>query len=280
MPSKASRVAHLALATVIALSGAAVSTAVTAPSAHAVSAASSVGGEISRAEVIARAKYWLSKKDDIVYNQEGWYPDQDGRLYRTDCSGYVSMAWHLGTSATTRNLAEYSVEISRDALPPGDALNDYDTHVILFAKWDNADHTRFSCHSFGETPVKYVTGASIDDFPSSDKALRYKKIVDDAPAAHDFTGDGKADIVATNETTGELVLYPSNGTGLNGSGVIGSSFHLMDKLTMADLNKDGTSDIVATSASTGDLKIYASNGSKISDTRTIGNGWSTMSNLF
>ena len=99
-------------------------------------------------------------------------------------------------------------------------------------------------------------------------------------AAGDFTGDGKADIVATNETNGELVLYPSNGSGLNGSGVIGSSFHLMNKLTMADLNKDGNSDIVATNRSTGDLMIYASNGRVISDTRKIGDGWANMTNLF
>ncbi|MYR63309.1 hypothetical protein GTY54_46310, partial [Streptomyces sp. SID625] len=99
-------------------------------------------------------------------------------------------------------------------------------------------------------------------------------------AAGDFTGDGKADIVATNSATGELSLYPSNGSGLNGSGVIGTSFQTKDKLTMADLNKDGKSDIVAADRATGDLTIYASNGSVISDTKKIGDGWASMTNLF
>ncbi|MFC8095447.1 hypothetical protein [Streptomyces sp. NPDC057301] len=74
MPSKISRLAHLALATAITLSGdVAVSTAVTAPSAYAVSAASSVDGEISRSEVIDRAKYWLRHKNEIEYSQNSTY---------------------------------------------------------------------------------------------------------------------------------------------------------------------------------------------------------------
>ena len=101
-----SRLARVALAVALAVSGAAVSTAIPATSAYAVSATSTVDGEISRSEVIARANYWLSKAHEIEYSQYATYPDQDGREYRTDCSGYVSMTWHLGTSASTRTLPD------------------------------------------------------------------------------------------------------------------------------------------------------------------------------
>ncbi|MFE5584402.1 hypothetical protein ACFQ87_24245, partial [Kitasatospora sp. NPDC056531] len=184
MSSKASKFTRVALATAIAVSGAVATTAFTATASHAASAASSVDGSISRSEIIARAQYWLGKS--ISYSQNDSYPDADGRNYRTDCSGYVSMAWHLGTSANTQSLADsYTTEISRSDLKPGDILNSYYNHVILFEKWEDDAHTTFSYYSFGSTPVKHVTGVSIDasefdSHPNSEyKALRYKNVVDD-----------------------------------------------------------------------------------------------------
>ncbi|MFJ3205760.1 hypothetical protein ACIPK4_36780, partial [Streptomyces sp. NPDC086989] len=145
---------------------------------------SAVGGSITRSEVIERAKYWLGKS--LTYNQGGSYPDSDGKYYRTDCSGYVSMAWHLTSSLNTVGIGDSADthEISRSQLKAGDVLNSYYDHVILFDKWDDDAHTKFSYYSFGSTPVKHVTGMSInastiDGHPNGDyKALRYGKIVD------------------------------------------------------------------------------------------------------
>ncbi|MFE0703928.1 VCBS repeat-containing protein, partial [Streptomyces sp. NPDC058872] len=110
---------------------------------------STVGGSITRNEIIERAKYWLGK--NLTYNQGGSYPDSDGKSYRTDCSGYVSMAWHLGSSLNTVGIANSSdtYEISRSQLKAGDVLNSYYDHVILFDKWDDAAKTKFSYYSFG-----------------------------------------------------------------------------------------------------------------------------------
>ncbi|MET7302737.1 hypothetical protein ABZS54_28330, partial [Embleya sp. NPDC005575] len=160
---------------------------------------STVGSPISRSEVISRAQYWLGK--GIPYNQGGAYPDSSGRSYRTDCSGYVSMAWHLEWSPNTQALPSFSHEISRSELRAGDILNSYYDHVILFDKWDDAAHTKFSYYSFGSTPVKHVTGMSInaptfDSHPNGDyKALRYNKIIEDAPPTTNLLSIGSDDII-------------------------------------------------------------------------------------
>ncbi len=51
--------------------------------------------------IIANAQTWLNPS--IPYSQSDYYAG-----YRTDCSGYVSMAWQLGTSATTWTLPNWS----------------------------------------------------------------------------------------------------------------------------------------------------------------------------
>lgn len=48
---------------------------------------------IARSTIISRAQNWIDRH--IGYD----IGEVDG--YRTDCSGYVSMAWQLGTSKTT-----------------------------------------------------------------------------------------------------------------------------------------------------------------------------------
>ncbi|MFF8379649.1 hypothetical protein ACF07V_26370 [Streptomyces sp. NPDC015661] len=158
--------------------------AMTTTLAAATVSSSTAGGYITRSEIIERAKYWLGK--NLTYNQGGSYPDSDGKYYRTDCSGYVSMAWHLTTSLNTVGIGDSAdtYEISRSQLKAGDVLNSYYDHVILFDKWDDAAHTTFSYYSFGSTPVKHITGMSInastiDGHPNGDyKALRYKKAID------------------------------------------------------------------------------------------------------
>ncbi|MFE7135533.1 FG-GAP-like repeat-containing protein [Streptomyces sp. NPDC057638] len=246
-------------------------------------AASVVNGEISRSEVIARARFWLGK--GIPYNQQGSYPDQDGRNYRTDCSGYVSMAWHLGTSATTQTLPGYSHEIARRDLKPGDILNSFYDHVILFDKWEDAARTTFSYYSFGSTPVKHVTGVSInashfDGRPNGDyKALRYNKIIDDG-AGRDFTGDGRDDLLGISDT-GELRLFATGADLSLRTHVVGPGWATKDLAAAGDVNGDGRGDVVAADRVTGDLHLWtgrAGTGSFNAGVQ-IGNGWTNIEQL-
>ncbi|MFJ8038906.1 VCBS repeat-containing protein [Kitasatospora sp. NPDC096147] len=195
MPSRTSKLTRVALAAAVALSGAVATTALATATATVAQAASSVDGSITRSEVLARADYWYQKRANIPYDQGGSYQDSSGRSYRTDCSGYVSMAWHTGTSYSTRTLPGVATEIPRSQLKPGDILNSFEDHVILFEKWDDTAKTTFSYYSFGSTPVKHYTSISInaakfDDHPNGDyKAYRYNKIVDDPAVPSVYSGD-------------------------------------------------------------------------------------------
>jgi hypothetical protein len=105
-------------------------------------AASSVGGPITRAEVIARAKYWY-ERGDTWYSQDqaDAVSDGTGGKYRPDCSGLVAMAWHLpkksdGWDLNTGDFHSYSGKSwlsSLHDLLPGDALL-REGHMELFEK--------------------------------------------------------------------------------------------------------------------------------------------------
>ncbi|MFJ4190526.1 hypothetical protein [Kitasatospora sp. NPDC089509] len=238
MPSsRLSKLTRVALAASIAASGAIAATVVTTTAAHA-APASSVTGQITRSEVLARAQYWYNQNPGLIYSQGGTFPDSSGRPYRRDCSGYVSMAWHLGYSADTRAIADSETyEISRSDLRPGDVLNSYYNHVILFEKWDDAAHTTFSYYSFGSTPVKHRTGVSInatlDSHPNSEyRALRYKNIVEDTSTSPSALPAGTL-VKSPNGPTVKVII---NGAGvpLAGSDVAADGYDLSKIVTVDD----------------------------------------------
>ncbi|GAA0274445.1 hypothetical protein GCM10010302_10100 [Streptomyces polychromogenes] len=248
--------------------------AVAAPAPSVVQAAtvaeSTVGGAITRTEIIERAKYWLGK--GIPYDQGGSYADVNGRNYRTDCSGYVSMAWHLSTSLNTQSLESSPevYEIPRGDLKPGDILNSYYDHVILFDQWDDAAHTKFSYYSFGSTPVKHVTGmsinaGSIDGHPNGDyKALRYKRVTDTPSpvftqtVAADFNGDGAADIIA-RDGSATLKMWTHNAGGYFNAPVNVTTGWNFTQTVAADFTGDGKADLIAKDGS-GNLKLWPGRG--------------------
>jgi hypothetical protein len=101
----------------------------------------------TRSEALTRARSWLSV--GIPYSQLRCYRNQYGD-YRTDCSGFVSMAWGLGGPGDafwTGNLLDRSHTIARSDLQPGDALLRHtgdpdENHVALFVKWADSAHTQ------------------------------------------------------------------------------------------------------------------------------------------
>src|SRR5262245_53344488 len=61
-------------------------------------AESVMGGTITRSEVLARAQYWvdIGVKYNLTRQSGTLQPDREGgHRYGPDCSGLVSMAWHL-----------------------------------------------------------------------------------------------------------------------------------------------------------------------------------------
>jgi cell wall-associated NlpC family hydrolase len=70
-----------------------------------------------------------------------------------DCSGFVSRCWRLPHSYSTRELAQLSVPLrSWDDLQPGDILNTWNSHVILFGGWEDSGHTRLTGYEAGVPP--------------------------------------------------------------------------------------------------------------------------------
>ncbi|GAA1292976.1 hypothetical protein [Saccharothrix xinjiangensis] len=92
----------------------------------------------SRDETLSRTQTWLDSR--VRYSQRTCHENEHGS-YRTDCSGYVSLAWGLDRSRPTSGLAEVSREIPREELMPGDALNSAG-HVALFVRWEDQARTR------------------------------------------------------------------------------------------------------------------------------------------
>ncbi|GAA2459566.1 peptidoglycan-binding protein [Streptomyces mauvecolor] len=108
---------------------------------------------ITRAEIINRAKTWVAAS--VPYNMEAYWTDG----YRQDCSGYVSMAWNLGTNEWTGSLDEFAVRTTRDALQPGDILLFHNpsnpnkgSHVVIFGGW--TDHTHNYYTAYEQTPPR------------------------------------------------------------------------------------------------------------------------------
>jgi hypothetical protein len=125
------------------------------------------------AAAMARADTWY--RQSLDYSQDQCYRPGTGyspadwstlggcRLpsYRTDCSGFVSMAWNLPHSYATprpgpgKTLGDLTDPIGKDQLSKGDALVAPGKHVRLFEKWLNPEHTRYRAYDFGSTPVKH-----------------------------------------------------------------------------------------------------------------------------
>lgn len=66
-----------------------------------------------------------------------------GHAVGVDCSGLVSQAWSLPQKQSTRSLGQLCYELpGYDELLPGDILNTYDAHVMIFEAWVDAERTR------------------------------------------------------------------------------------------------------------------------------------------
>ncbi|NLE97837.1 MAG: C40 family peptidase [Propionibacterium sp.] len=142
-----------------------------------------VGGQISRAEVISRARDWVNRR--VPYSMYANTHDRNGRLYRTDCSGFVSMALHLSGSPSTVTLTSYGVHwIPKSSMLPGDLIGNLGPgtggaagHVVIFNGWVDSSQTRFYAleqrGGAGAVSSVHTWGASF----WSHNAWRYNKIV-------------------------------------------------------------------------------------------------------
>ncbi|GAA4388069.1 hypothetical protein GCM10023088_61020 [Actinomadura verrucosospora] len=101
----------------------------------------------ARSKVIARARTWHPHTGRRVpYSQTSTHNG-----YRTDCSGYVSMALGLpkpGTNTVGLTSSRYTERIAMSELKKGDLVMDAlgsntTRHVVIFEKWADKEHSSY-----------------------------------------------------------------------------------------------------------------------------------------
>ncbi len=139
-----------------------------------------LGPPITRSEIIARADTWMHPP--VPYNQDA---NKDG--YRTDCSGYVSMAWKLPQNLWTGNLDQVGVPIGYNDLKAGDMLLYHNladpvngSHVVLFERWTGAVGGDFYIYEQSPPATKHRLWSQAGYSRSLFKPFRYKNTVEDS----------------------------------------------------------------------------------------------------
>ncbi|WP_446210937.1 FG-GAP-like repeat-containing protein [Micromonospora sp. IBSANI012] len=260
------------------------------------------GGDrhVTRETALIRARSWLDPK--VPYSQERCYQNSYGD-YRTDCSGFVAMAWGFGGQGSdwwTGNLHLRTTPIPRDSLRQGDALLRHtgdpdENHVALFVKW--ADSARTSPVVIEQTGDDTVEGTIQRTWSSSKASLytpvRYDGIVDAdgiSGSISDVSGDGYADILATKPDS--TLHYYSNNINSNpdnlpyiSSRQIGSGWNTFNRVMSGDVSGDGYADVIATKPD-GTLWYYPNNINSNPDNKPYntgreigGPGWNTYNRV-
>ncbi|MFE7593005.1 peptidoglycan-binding protein, partial [Kitasatospora sp. NPDC057512] len=115
-----------------------------APGARAFAAPRAAAAPLTRAQIIQRAQTWVDQ--GVPYSMSRYWSDG----YRQDCSGFVSMAWGLGSSQTTWTLPDFAERIGKNDLQPGDILiynnpanPQAGSHVTIFGGWADSSRTKY-----------------------------------------------------------------------------------------------------------------------------------------
>jgi uncharacterized protein YraI len=113
------------------------------------SVSSTTNGAITRKEILSRAQVWVDQH--VPYSMDATHPDPQGVAYRTDCSGFVSMALHsTAPGYNTVGLPAIAKEIAWKDLKPGDFVGTLGAgtggangHVTLFKEWVDGGKKRY-----------------------------------------------------------------------------------------------------------------------------------------
>ncbi len=166
-----------------------------------------------RRTAIERGFGWYDAQ--VPYSQSAYHAS-----YRTDCSGFISMCWQLGTSYTTADFigggGHSGLIGSYNNLLPGDALvhrSNGSGHIVLFLGWNDAAHSAACVLEEASTASDMQFRARTKDSLAAGgfKAVRADKLdasgvisasPGDDPSADDSSGSGADDTSATSGNTG------------------------------------------------------------------------------
>ncbi|MDI3405153.1 NlpC/P60 family protein [Streptomyces cavernicola] len=138
----------------------------TAPATRVVSEGEVGAAAYNRDTTINRAKRWLTANDgrQVPYSQTKTWGG-----YRTDCSGYVSMALSLpkpGPNTVGLASSTYTRKIKMSSLRKGDLVIDANgtnttRHVVIFVRWTSSAHKAYYAY---EQRGSYGTDHSIRSY--------------------------------------------------------------------------------------------------------------------
>jgi hypothetical protein len=94
---------------------------------------------VKRADVIARGLEWV--KAHVPYSQTSTHEG-----YRTDCSGFASMAWQLARPGLTTGQfvpSKVCSQTTKANLKEGDLILAPNHHVVVFHEWVDSAKTTY-----------------------------------------------------------------------------------------------------------------------------------------
>ena len=99
------------------------------------------------------------------------------RAMGVDCSGFVARCWDLPIKQSTRSLGALCYELEDPAeLLPGDILNKFDSHVVLFKEWVDAARTEMRVIEAGHLRVEENVYRVADHVGRGFQPMRYKPL--------------------------------------------------------------------------------------------------------
>ncbi|MEU9337042.1 hypothetical protein AB0D49_28395, partial [Streptomyces sp. NPDC048290] len=224
--------------------------------------AAAAAAQITRDEVIVRARSWL--RPSVPYSQTARHSNEYGS-YRTDCSGYVSMAWDLPEPGpNTVGLLNFTNPITKGELKTGDVLLDAQgdsntRHVVLFDKWaDGGQNSYWGYEQAGDTGTVYrKIPYPYFSTPSQFHPHRYRNIIDGPSSGSSLSGDSRSELVTVLDN-GDVKAW-RNGGGFaampwDADVVVGQGF-ARGNAHFADLDGDGRSELI-TVQDNGDVKAW------------------------
>lgn len=141
---------------------------------------SAVGGAITRAEALRRADFWV--RFPAPYSMKKYEDDQNQKDYRTDCSGFVSLAWHLASSTTTYRMRDFANPIHKGDLKPGDVMNVPPSanreigHVRMFTRWIDSDRYEVVEQAYSTKGTHRGVYSYAATYAEGYRPLRYRNI--------------------------------------------------------------------------------------------------------
>jgi Domain of unknown function (DUF1906)/FG-GAP-like repeat len=242
-------------------------------------------GRAAAADAVAQATaLGLARQSVLTYDMEN---------YRTDdpACGYGVLEFMNGWTSQLHDLGYFSGFYSSLGSGVADQVATYAVagyarpDYLDFARWDQAvavtdpaipdtawsPHRRIKQYRGGHAETWGGVTINIDN--------DYVDVAVLPPARMaDFTGNGWSDVLARTSSTGNLFLYPGNGT-VAAEGArrrIGTAWKSMNAIVrIGDLNRDGHEDVVARQTN-GNLWFYPGTGAALGSRKRLATKWSGL----